>query len=157
MKVAPGAADGGSGGRHLVAPSDMSVANDALCAARRKRAVALSGLSSGLLGVSDLLELAEDEPALRRIALRTIIAELGASQRRCDQLVSIFRRLAGAPASRVRERKLTLGWICDRRAGDARLTALAEVVVACTPGLLLDADGWPYASRGADSNDAAQS
>lgn len=113
-----------------IAPTDMVAASAALRAARRQRGEALAAISTGLLSVAELFELAasEDGAALRRIRIAAVLAELGCTKRRVEELLIVLRRLAHIDPT-TPERRLTIGWICDRRAGSRRRTALCEILV----------------------------
>ena len=132
----------------------MSRASAALVAARRQRGAALRAIATGVLSVAELLELAagDEGRALRPITLHSLLAELGCTARRRSELVALFRRLAHVDAA-IPDRRLTLGWICDRRAGCVRTSALCEVVLVLGAG-----DGprsrpsprWPYLTDAAE-------
>jgi hypothetical protein len=129
----------------------MSAASTGLRVARRVRGEALAGLASGVLSPADLLELAasEDGRALRRILVRTVLRELGCTERRCGQLVELLRRLAKVDDD-CSSRSLTLGWLLDRRTSGQRVTAFADVLVSgCLSGAPRSAPstGWPYAAQ----------
>ena len=132
---------------HRLAPSDMVVATAALRAARSARGAALAGLASGVLSVAELIELTmgEEGGALRRIPVHSVLAELDCPRRRRDELVGLLRRICHVAPGR----RLTLGWICDRRAVGRRCAALADILVAADAhnGLRpAPTPGWPYAA-----------
>ena len=137
-----------------IKPTDMSRASTALAAARRQRGAALRAIATGVLSVAELVELAagDEGRALRPITLHSLLAELGCTARRRSELVALFRRLVHVDAA-IPDRRLTLGWICDRRAGCVRASALCEVVLVLGAG-----DGprsrpsprWPYLTDAAE-------
>ena len=132
-------------GARRLAPSDMAIASAALRAARGARGAALAGLASGLLSVPELVELAmgEEGVALRRIPIHSLLAELGGPERRREELFGLLRRICHVAPGR----RLTLAWMCDRRAIGWRSSALADVLVAylARNGLRPPAtSGWPY-------------
>jgi hypothetical protein len=140
----------GLAGARRLAPRDMSVASAALRAARSARGAALAGLASGVLSMPELIELAmgDEGVALRRILVHSLLAELGCPERRRDELFGLLRRICHVDSSRAPGRRLTLGWICDRRSTGRRSGALADALVACVArdGVRPPATpGWPYA------------
>ncbi len=136
----------GLAGARRLAPRDMSVASAALRAARSARGAALAGLASGVLSMPELIELAmgDEGVALRRILVHSLLAELGCPERRRDELFGLLRRICHVAPGR----RLTLAWICDRRAIGRRSGALADALVAyvARDGVRpLATPGWPYA------------
>ena len=113
-----------------IEPTDMVRANVALRAARRQRGEVLASISASLLSVAEVLELAasDEGEALRRIRISSVLAELGCPRRRVDGLLDMLRRLACADP-RTPDRRLTVGWICDRRSSGRRQVALCEILV----------------------------
>lgn len=133
-----------------IKPTDMVEASAALRAARRQRGEALASLAGGLLSVAELLELAASDGgvALRRIRISAVLAELGCTRRQVDVLLDIFRRLAHVDTG-TQDRRLTIGWICDRRASGRRQSGLCEILVQLAGehgARAAPADRYPYQS-----------
>lgn len=134
----------------------MSVASAELRAARRARGDALTGLASGVLSPADLLELASAESGrpLRHIPVRSLLRELGSSEKQSRELIRLLLRIV--QAGDANDKPLTVAWVIDRRTNGRRVTALADVLVSSRLVLSnqddalrpIPSEGWPYALPG---------
>lgn len=107
--------------------SDMALQRSAAARARLLRAEYLHAVDAGTLGPLDVIDEAREDYLLplRQISLRGLFVDAGFNNK---QWRDVRSRLLNALAIDVEDRKLTVGWVLDPRAGGRRIYALVDAL-----------------------------
>lgn len=129
--------------------NDMVKVRSALDDARRFRAIWMHAVATGACSISDLLD-ASVQPGgepLRALVLTEVLgAQPGWSPRRARFTVTEVRRMLGVDPQ-LTNRRVTVGWIVDRRTRGIRRRALADALYRI--GREAPAPNWPWVDLGA--------
>jgi hypothetical protein len=123
----------------------LSTANSARHAAARHRGAALVAVAGGESTVRDVILAActEDGKPLTRVTLRQLLmAQPGWGPDRAAKALEHTLTTLGNPE--VNQRKLTIAWLLDKRAGGRRFMAFCD---ALYPRASAPWPGFPFAAR----------